>query len=211
MYITKILRKKARQPVFSVYVDGALAFDLSDEVLMKSGLKTGDRIDDQTVEKLSTSEAFHRATQFAVNYISYRPRSSKEVLDHLRKKGYSPDLGKKVIQHLQRNGMTNDLEFARLFVRDRLKRKHVGKAWMRRALYEKGISSHLVEKVFKEYISDDDQELAAQQAAQKRLKSAGPSLEKLDETKKRKRLVDYLLRRGFPTEVALRAVRTVLS
>ncbi len=211
MYITKILRKKARQPVFSVYVDGALAFDLSDEVLVKFGLKTGDSIDDQTVEKLSTSEAFHRAHQFAVNYLSYRPRSSKEVLDHLRRKGYSPDLGKKVVQHLQKGGMINDIEFARLFVRDRLKRKHVGKAWMRRALYEKGISSHFVEKVFKEYISDDDQENAAQLAARKRLKIAGPSLEKLDETKKRKRLVDYLLRRGFPTEVALRAVRTVLS
>lgn len=197
--------------MYAVYVDGALAFDLSDEVLVRFGLKTGDRIDDQTVEKLSTSEAFHRAHQFALNYISYRPRSSKEVLDHLRRKGYSPDLGKKVVQHLQKNLMINDIEFARLFVRDRLKRKHVGKAWMRRALYEKGISSHFVEKVFKEYISDDDQELAAQQAAEKRLRIAGSSLANLDETRKRKRLVDYLLRRGFPTEVAMRAVRMVLS
>lgn len=211
MYITKILRKKARQPVYAVYVDGSLAFDLSDEVLMKSGLKTGDRIDEQTVEKLSTSEAYHRAYQFALNYISYRPRSSKEIQDHLRKKGYAPDLGKRVVSHLQKSGLVNDVEFARMFVRDRLKRKHVGKAWMRRALYEKGIPSHLVEKVFKEYISDDDQEAAAQQAAEKRLRLASASFEKLDEVRKRKRLMDYLLRRGFPTDIALKAVRTVLS
>lgn len=211
MYITKILRKKARQPVYAVYVDGSLAFDLSDEVLMKSGLKTGDRIDETTVEKLSTSEAFHRAYQFGVNYLSYRPRSSKEIQDHLRRKGYAPDLGKRVVAQLQKIGMVNDVEFARMFMRDRLKRKHVGKAWMRRALYEKGIPSHLVEKVFKEYISDDDQEEAAHQAAEKRLRLASATFDKLDETRKRKRLLDYLLRRGFPTEIALKAVRTLLS
>ena len=211
MYITKILRKKARQPLYAVYVDGSLAFDLSDEVLMKSGLKTGDRIDEQAVERLTTSEAYHRACQFAVNYLSYRPRSSKEVQDHLRRKGYATDLGKKVVGQLQKSGMINDMEFARMFVRDRLKRKHVGKAWMRRALYEKGIPSHTVEKVFKEYISDDEQEAAAQQAAERRLTLASATFDKLDETRKRKRLLDYLLRRGFPTEIALKTVRTLLS
>lgn len=211
MTITKILRKKARQPVYAVYVDGALAFELSDEVLLKFGLKTGDKIDDQAVERISTSEAFHRAQTFAVNYLSYRPRSSKEIQDHLRKKGFSPDLGRKVVQHLQKQGLVNDVEFARMFVRDKLKKKQVGKAWIRRALYEKGVSSHIVEKTFKEYVSDDDQEQAAHQLAEKRLRLAGASFEKLDQNKKRKRLFNYLLRRGFSSEVALKTVRTVLT
>jgi regulatory protein len=211
LYITKILRKKARRPVYTVYVDGSLAFELSDEVLMKFGLKTGDRIDEQTVEKISTSEGFHRALQFAINYLSYRPRSSKEVQDHLRKKGFSPDFGRKVVQHLQKQDMVNDVEFARMFVRDRLKKKQVGKAWIRRALYEKGVSSHIVEKVFKEYISDDDQEQAAHLLAEKRLRLANATFEKLDKDRKRKRLFDYLLRRGFSPDVASKTVRTVLS
>ena len=211
MYITKILRKKARQPVYSVFVDGALAFELSDEVLMKFGLKTGDKIDEQAVEKISTSEGFHRALRFSVNYLSYRPRSSKEILDHLRKKGFAPDFGRKVVQHLQKLEMVNDVEFARMFVRDKLKKKQVGRAWIRRALYEKGVSSHIVEKVFKEYISDDDQEQAAHLAAEKRLRLANATFEKLDNERKRKRLFDYLLRRGFSSDVALKAVRTVLS
>ena len=211
MYITKILRKKARQPVYAVYVDGSLAFELSDEVLLKFGLKTGDKIDEQAVEKISTSEAFHRALRFAVNYLSYRPRSSKEILDHLRKKGFSPDFGRKVVLHLQKQELVNDVEFARMFVRDKLKRKQVGRAWIRRALYEKGVASHIVEKVFQEYISDDDQEQAAHQLAEKRLKLANASFEKLDKDRKRKRLFAYLLQRGFSSDVALKTVRTVLS
>jgi SOS response regulatory protein OraA/RecX len=98
-----------------------------------------------------------------------------------------------------------------MFVRDKLKKKQVGRAWIRRALYEKGVSSHIVEKVFKEYISDDDQEQAAHLAAEKRLRLANATFEKLDNDRKRKRLFDYLLRRGFSSDVALKAVRAVLA
>lgn len=197
--------------MYSVYVDGALAFDLSDEVLTKFALRTGDRIDEQTVEKVSTAEAFFRAQRLAVNFLSYRPRSSKEVLNHMRKKGYSPDLGRKVIQHLLKFGMINDEEFARMFVRDRVKRKPVGKAWLRQALQEKGISPPLVEKVFREYISDEDQQKAAEEIALKRLRLASATFEKLDANRKRKRLLEYLLRRGFSTDIATATVRSVLS
>lgn len=211
MYITKILRKKARLPLYSVYVDGSLAFDLSDEVFVKFGLKTGDRIDEQMVEKISTAEAFFRAQRLAVNFLSYRPRGSKEVLDHMRKKGYSPELGRKVIQNLQKLGMINDEEFARMFVRDRMKRKPIGKAWLRRALQEKGISPHLVEKVFREYLSDEEQQKAAEELALRRLRLASATFEKLDAPRKRKRLLEYLLRRGFSTDIAVATVRNVLS
>ncbi len=192
-------------------MDDVFGFDVSDEVLLKFGLGIGDKLDEQTVEKIATAEAMHRAHTIAVNYLSYRPRSSREVVDHLKKKGFAAELANKIVQHLAKQELVNDVEFARMFVRDKLKRKPIGKALMRRHLLEKGIPLHTIERVLKEYISEEDQQEAAAQLAAKRLQLAAASFAKLNPEKRKKRLLDYLLRRGFSSEIAIKTVRSVLA
>ncbi|MEX0601745.1 MAG: RecX family transcriptional regulator [Bacteroidota bacterium] len=211
MFITKILRKKKRPPVYAVSVDGTLAFELSEEVFVRFGLHTGGEITEKTVEQIVTTEALTRATRTAVNYLSYRPRSSKETAQHLIRKGHSSELARRVVQQLTRQGMINDLEFARMFVRDKVKRKPVGKALLRQSLLEKGISPPVAEQVLKEYISDEEQQVAAEKLAARRLNLAHATFQKLDPVRRKKRLLEYLLRRGFSSEVAHKTVRAVLT
>jgi regulatory protein len=209
--ITKITRKKSKRPQSIVYVDGAQAFDLSDDVLMKFGLRVGDILDDEKVEQIVTGEAYHRALTLSVNYLSYRPRSTKEIVDHLRKKGFSVELAKKVTQHLQKKNFVNDADFASMFVRDRLKRKPTGTAMLRQQLMTKGIPAHIIERVLSQLVNNEDQERAAEELATKRLTLSSGSFARLDPSKRKRRLFEYLLRRGFSTDIATKTVRNLFA
>ncbi|HWP82767.1 MAG TPA: RecX family transcriptional regulator [Bacteroidota bacterium] len=211
MIITKVLRHKKFRDRYTVYIDGGLGFDVSADVLQKFDLHINQRIDDQTVERITTAEAQHRAQSIALNYISYRPRSSKEIVDHLMRKGYKKELAQKIVKNLQSMKYVDDTEFARMFVRDRLKRRPSGYSMLRHALIARGISPAVVEKVLKEYVSDEKQLEAARMLAEKRLGSFNGSHSNLDQRKLRNRIFNYLLRRGFSTEVAQKTVRTLIA
>jgi len=207
--ITKIVKARKERNSYVVFIDEAPAFQVSDEVLMKFGLLTGRRIDERMVEEIASEEAFSRARMTALNFISYRPRSSKEVTDKLSHKGFSSDLAKKVVHKLREANLVSDLEFARMLVRDKLRGKPMGKAMIRRKLLEKGISFQIIERVLKEYVSEEDEQQAAARLAAKKLKLSRSRFAELDSLKQQKRMVDYLLSRGFSTEVALKTVRVM--
>ncbi len=209
MLITKIVKARKERNSYVVFIDEAPAFQVSDEVLMKFGLLTGRRIDERMVEEIASEEAFSRARMTALNFISYRPRSSKEVTDKLSHKGFSSDLAKKVVHKLREANLVSDLEFARMLVRDKLRGKPMGKAMIRRKLLEKGISFQIIERVLKEYVSEEDEQQAAARLAAKKLKLSRSRFAELDSLKQQKRMVDYLLSRGFSTEVALKTVRVM--
>lgn len=209
MTITKIIGKNRRRPLYGVYVDGAFAFDVSDEVLVKFRLHVGDTLDDETVEQILTGEAQYRALRIAVNYLSYRPRSSREIIDHLKKKSFSGELAKKVTQQLEKKNLVDDVAFAHMFVRDALKRKPVGSAMLRQKLIAKGIAPNVIERVLNALVNDDDQQRSAEELINKRLAHAGGSLARLEPAKRKRRLFEYLLRRGFSTAIATKTVRNL--
>jgi regulatory protein len=211
VFVTKIIRKKSRQPLYSVSVDGAKAFELNADVLVKLGLRVGDELTEKDIERIMVEEARFRAQRLAVNYLSYRPRSSREVARHLTRKGYGKELARAVAQNLEKAGLINDAEFAAMFVRDRIKRRPMGRAMLRRALQEKGIAPQVVEQVLNRALSDETQQEAARELASKRLRLHQSTFAKLDAAHKKKRLLEYLLRRGFSNDIAIKTVRAVLS
>ena len=211
MFITKIIRKKGRPPQYSVSVDGTKAFELDGDVLAKFGLRVGNELTEKDVERILVEQARFAARRLAINYVSYRPRSCREVSVHLTRKGYSKELARFVAAQLEKAGLINDAEFAAMFVRDRIKRRPMGRALLRRALQERGIAPQTVEQVLNSALSDDTQAEAAQELAAKRLRLHQSSFAKLDMAHRKKRLLEYLLRRGFSNDIALKTVRTILA
>lgn len=211
MIITKIKRLRGKRQRYSVHLDGVPALELSDWTIGKYGLRTGDDLDEHTVDKIKSTEAETQAKNIAINYLSYRQRSSKEIIDHLIKKGFTRECAEDVTHKLQSVQMVNDLEFARAFVRDRLKRKPTGQALLRMQLLAKGITSSMADMVLAELISPQSQQTSALQAAKRKIQLTKYSKRNLDEEKRKKRLLDFLLRRGFSYEIALKTIRTTLD
>lgn len=194
-----------------MHLDGVPALELSDWTIGKCGLRTGDDLDEPSVDKIKSTEAETQAKNIAINYLSYRQRSAKEIIDHLIKKGFERACAEDVTRQLQSARMVNDLEFARLFVRDRLKRKPTGQALLRMQLLAKGITSSMADMVLAELISPQSQQASALQAAKRKIQLTHYSKKSIDEEKRKKRLLDFLLRRGFSYEIALKTIHTTLD
>ena len=211
MIITKIKRLRGRRQRYSVHLDGVPALELSDWTIGKHGLHTGDDLDEHMVDKIKSTEEETQAKNNAVNYLSYRQRSSKEIIDHLMKKGSTRECAENVTHQLQSARMINDLEFARAFVRDRLKRKPTGQALLRTQLFAKGITSSMTDMVLAELISTQSQQASALQAAKRKIQLTQYSKRNLNDEKRKKHLLDFLLRRGFSYEIAMKTIRTTLD
>ncbi len=211
MIITKIQRLRGKRSRYGVHLDGSLALELSDWTIGKFGLRTGDDLDEQMVNKIKSAEAETRAKNIAINYLSYRLRSSKEVIDHLIKKGFTRECAEDITHQLQAIRMIDDMKFAQTFVRDRLKRKPTGQALLRQQLLARGIPSVSIDSVLAELISPQSQQASALQAAKRKIQLTRHSTKKIDAEKRKKRLLDFLLRRGFSYEIALKAIRTTLD
>jgi regulatory protein len=207
--VTRIASRKNNQRLFAVYIDGEFAFDASDSTILKFGLRSNISIDEETIAAVKSAEVQREAQLTAVNYVSYRPRSSREVLDHLKKKGFSRELADSIIHHFESVSLINNLEFARMFVRDKLRRKPTGRALLRRQLAAKGIPSPMIEQVLREYISDEDQKNAAKELASRRLRLTKRSLSGLDLLKQKQRLTGYLLRHGFSSEIVQKTIQAL--
>jgi regulatory protein len=211
MLITKILKVRRERNKYEVFIDDKPGLRVSETTLAKSGLYTGKALDEKVIEQIVQADCRERAYQVAVNFISYRPRSSKEIVDKLARKGFTRELALEVVDQLKELSLLNDLQFARMFVRDKLRGKPMGKAMLRRKLLEKGIAFQLSERVLKEYVTEENEQEAAKALAVRKMKMSRSRLSTLDPLARQKRLIDYLLSRGFSQDVATKTVRSIIQ
>jgi regulatory protein len=211
MLITKIIRSRRERNKYEIFIDDKPGLCVSESTLAKSGLFTGKALDDHAIEQIVHADSRERAHQVAVNFISYRPRSSKEIADKLVRKGFSHELALEVIDQLKELDLLNDLQFARMFVRDKLLGKPMGKAMLRRKLLEKGIAFQLSERVLREYVTEENEQAAAKSLAIRKMKMSRSKFASLDPLVRQKRLIDYLLNRGFSQELAYKTVRSIIQ
>jgi len=81
----------------------------------------------------------------------------------------------------------------------------MGKFLLRRELLSKGIKKETVEQVLQDnYQKEDELELA-----KNLLEKKSRRYKNLDELKAKKRMADFLLRRGFPYEVVKQAIKGI--
>ena len=113
---------------------------------------------------------------------------------YLQDKGTSAAIEDEVIEHLTRAGLLDDLAFARFWVENRDTFRPRSGRMLRYELRQKGLS----EETIAQALADLDEEESAYRAGLR----GGLRLTHLDEVSFRKKLTAYLLRRGFPYEVA---------
>jgi len=197
MRITKIEKQKHRQTRYSIFLDGKYAFHLDKDVLSDSKWREGHNIDEAEVRRVSRLEQIKEARDYAFRLLSYRSRSSQEMLERLLKKGYENEIVQEVVKDLKRLNYLDDLSFARDWVEARLKQNR-GRILIRRELLKKGIDREVIENSIAQGLKkiDSSEDELAWQAIEKRISR----YQKLDKTKAYRRIKDFLIRRGFSLE-----------
>lgn len=202
------IKPQKRQKRFNVFVDGKFAFGLDADTLVKSGLKINQEIFPETIEKLIKENEFGKVYERVLKFLSYRPRSEKELKDWFVKKQVGDELQKMISQKLKDLGYLNDEEFARWWVEQRMSFRPAGKRLLAMELRQKGISSEIINQQFSNLAIKQFSEIElAQKVAEKKFKS----LKHLSGLELRQKLAATLARRGFNWETIKEVLNSVLT
>ena len=194
--ITALKRQKRNSQRISVYLDGAYAFGLSR--FAAAWLEVGQELSPEKIRQLQEADAQEVAYQRALNYLSYRPRSEREVRQNLQKHAIPDAAIEETLARLRRNGLVNDLQFARDWVENRSTFRPRGRRALVMELRQKGIDRETIEAALR----DLDEESLAYRAASKQARR----YRDLEWADFRRKLNAFLARRGFGYESAQPAV-----
>ncbi len=144
----------------------------------------------------------------AVHFLSFRPRSEKEVRDNLVKKKAPDEVIEKIISVLKKNKFLDDHEFARLWVRSRATYKQRSKLVISMELKQKGIAKDIIDEALEgdeeTSVSDIDQ---AKAIVEKKIgKYKGLPRQEIYQ-----KLGGLLGRRGFSWDIIKKAIDGTLN
>ncbi len=187
--ITAIRVGKGRGKRVNVFLDNKFAFSLEAEVAVREGLQVEQELFASQIEALARSDHFHRCFNAAAHYLSYRPRSEFELIERLHRRGFDDDSIEMVIAKLKEQGLVDDVAFAQ-FWKDNRESFSPRSQWLTKLeLRRKGITNDIIDQVV-DIVNDDN---SAYRAALSKARSLSLS----DYTSFRRRLGEYLKRRGF--------------
>jgi len=187
--ITALRVGRGRRKRVNVSLDGRFAFSLEAEVVIKEDLQVGQELSASQIESLARSDHYHRCLNAAAHYLSYRPRSEFELRERLRQRGFAGDSVEAVLAKLKEQGLVDDMAFAQ-FWKDNRESFSPRSQWLTKLeLRRKGVASNITDQV----VDNIDDEDSAYRAAL----SKAHSLPLSDYQSFRRRLGDYLKRRGF--------------
>jgi len=166
--ITKITTQKRATNRFNVYLDGVYAFSISEDIYVKYHLHKGKTLTNDDIDRITDEDRIHRAYVAVIQWLSYRMRTEAEVWQYLRKKDYSRDVIAQVITRLHEKKLLDDEQFAKSFVRDRMRRSTKGPNLIKQELQQKGVPEHLVYIALQQY-TKDEQRAKAKSWAEKQL------------------------------------------
>jgi regulatory protein len=186
---------------FNVHVDGEFAFSL--DATLAARLHLHQQLDAAALAALAAADEHARALDAAYTFLSYRPRSAREIEQRLQQKGYSPGAIASARERLDRHRLVDDTAFARYWVEQRQAFNPRGRTALRAELRAKGVGATDIAAA----LPEGDESAAAYQAGLRRMRSLG----KLDHPTFRQRMGGYLQRRGFSYAASAAAVERLLT
>jgi len=188
MMITAIETQRRRADRFNIFVDGEFGFALSGLDLSTAGLRVGQELNaDQLAEwRLRSEEG--RAYGAALRFLSYRPRSRREVEEYLGRKEYGREVTEAVVERLTAAGLVDDLAFAAAWVANRVALRPRSRRMLEQELRQKGVGAADIQAALDGLPEDEYLETIRRVAAKKQRSAQYQDPEKLRQ---------YLLHQGF--------------
>ena len=138
----------------------------------------------------------------ALRFLKIRPRSIVELKEKLEIKGFSEIEVETTIHDLIASGLLDDRAFTKSWINYRLARPF-GFRRIILELKDKGVDHEIIEWALAEVQGSYNPDKVALELAQRRWQR----LPDIDPIKKKKRVMDFLLRRGFEVDIVMRVLK----
>lgn len=199
--ITALKANKSANQQVTMFLDGKLAVKMDAETAAKERLEIGQELSTEKIAQLVTGLNLTRCLNTAYRYLSYRPRSEAEIKDRLLRRGFESNQIEIVINKLKEQNLLDDTAFAQFWKENREQFRPRSKRLTRMELKKKGVADAVIDEVTGQI---DDMESACNAALSK-----AKRLPRQDFEVFRRRLGDYLKRRGFGYPVINQTVKRI--
>ncbi len=188
--VTALEIQKQNKERVNVFLDGEYAFSLS--LIEAAKLHKDQPLTDDEIARLKDDDSIQQAVDHAARFLSYRPRSTSEVRQNLRKHKYTDLTIGGALDRLKTLGYLDDLAFARFWLENRDTFRPRGPRALQYELQQKGVDQVIIATVLEDYNGHDAARRAAEDQA-RRLRS-------LTQQEFQHKLGRFLQRRGFNYE-----------
>lgn len=150
-------------------------------------------------------DEFEKFFNKALKFLSFRPRSEKEVKDNLVKKKVSEITIQRIIARLKENKFLDDREFTKWWIESRTKFKPRALRLIKMELKQKGIDKDLIEEVVENLESNIDDLASARKLIERRIKK----YQGLERNEKFTKVSRFLASRGFNYDIIKEIIKGV--
>lgn len=168
-------------------------------------LSKGKVLNEDEYNKLRDFNDYNLNFSKALNFISYRIRSKKEVYDKLRKENVSRDHINKIILKLEEDGYIDDYRFAKAFFESKTEINKWSSRKIEYELLNKGIEKNIIDEIsfnFKELEFDNAKYLVKKKLPQWEDKFEGFKL--------KNKIYTFLSSRGFDYSIIEKVIGELL-
>lgn len=204
--ITALKQQVRNSARTSVFIDGEFAFGVHADLAMRKGLYVGQQLSESDLNTLLCSEKILRGRSAALRYLAYAPRTEHQVRQRLTRKGFTKNELDDLIADLHELGYIDDRRYAVEYAEARFRNKGYGPSRIHRELVEDGVSRDYVTEAVAAAASADMYSMSAKNLAEKFSERVEGSL-----SERKKKLADYLIRRGYGYTLSKELAHEVLN
>lgn len=202
MVITGIKKQKYNGERYNIYIDSKFSFSASDEDIVKYSLTEEMKIESEELESLIKKCEETKAYSYALNLLSIKDYTSKDIKTKLKLKQYSDQTIQSVLSRLESYDFVNDEKYVKKYIDYSLNIKKTGKNKILFDLQNKGIKSSDIKSI---EIDEDIQYSNAYNLALKKIKSIN------NNTRIEDKVFRYLLSKGYDFDLIRKVLRNLFD
>ncbi len=189
--------KMTKRGRVALYVDGEFLLSMHPDVFAASGLSVGAEVDAESLETLAAKAELKKAKEKALNLLSYKEYTSKQLTDRL-KRHTDGETAEQAVARMEELGLLDDDDYAERFARDLSERKKFGILRIRQEMRQRGLTSEQIEYAVSLLRSDPEEKMREIIARKYPLA--------YEDEKVRRRAFSALMRMGYPAAEVRRAL-----
>ncbi|MGV1035881.1 MAG: regulatory protein RecX [Candidatus Nanopelagicales bacterium] len=146
------------------------------------------------------------ARTIALRALDNAPKTRNQLAELLESRGIPDDAAAAVLDRFEEVRLIDDALFAQMWVRSRHSTRGLARRVLKHELLAKGVSQEDID-VALEQIDDESERVASEDLARRKIRS----MSRLERSAIKRRLLAVLVRRGYSSSVASKAVEVVLD
>jgi regulatory protein len=207
--ITAVTPSVRREGRFDVAVDGKQVGTLSLEAIERLGIHVGSQCDERLGGAIASEAARLRTFDRALDLLAFRARATKELRTALIRKGEEAPNVEHALERLTEMGLLDDADYARQYARTKIMGPGFSRRRLQAELARRGVARDVADGAIEAAFAEDDVDGDAilERVAARKLRS----LAALEPTTRRRRLYEFLARRGYESDDIRRVMDRLLA